>query len=406
MGLWTKEQLRAFIKENKLVTAQDAQNALKDLFAETLQEMLEAEMDTHLGYEKHDVQNKQTTNSRNGKSKKTITSEYGEQEISIPRDRLSEFEPIVVKKNQTSVTGIEDQIIALYAKGVSTREIQDHLQNLYGIDVSPTMISNVTNKIIPLIKEWQNRPLQGVYAVVFLDAIHFKVKQDGAIVNKAAYMVIGIDLDGNKDVLGMWIGENESAKFWLSVLNDLKNRGVQDILITCVDNLTGFSQAITACYPKTEIQKCIIHQIRNSTRYVSYKDLKKVTADLKPIYKAATEEMALVELDRFEETWGAKYPLIIRSWRSNWDELATFFKYPPELRKLIYTTNMIESYHRQLRKVTKGKSIFPSDEALLKMLYLVTMDVTRKWTGRVQNWGQMLLQLSVFFPDRIGQHLP
>lgn len=406
MGLWSKEQLRAFIKENNLVTAQDVQNALKDLFAETLQEMLEAEMDTHLGYEKHDVQNKQTSNSRNGKSKKKITSEYGEQEIAVPRDRLGEFEPVVVRKHQSNVTGIEDQIIALYAKGVSTREIQDHLHNLYGIDVSPTMISNVTNKIVPLIKEWQSRPLQAVYAVVFLDAIHFKVKQDGAIVNKAAYMVIGIDLDGNKDVLGMWIGENESAKFWLSVLNDLKNRGVQDILITCVDNLTGFSQAITACYPKTEIQKCIIHQIRNSTRYVSYKDLKKVTADLKPIYKAATEEMALVELDRFEETWGAKYPLIIRSWRTNWDELATFFKYPPEIRKLIYTTNMIESYHRQLRKVTKGKSIFPTDEALLKMLYLVTMDVTRKWTGRVQNWGQMLLQLSVFFPERIGQHLP
>lgn len=215
----------------------------------------------------------------------------------------------------------------------------------------------MTNKIIPLIKEWQNRPLQGVYAVVFLDAIHFNVKQDGAIVNKAAFMVIGIDLDGNKDVLGMWIGENEFAKFWL--LNDLKNRGVQDILITCVDNLTGFSQAISACYPKTEIQKCIIHQIRNSTRYVSYKDLKKVTVDLKSIYKATTEEMALLELDRFEEAWGFKYPLIIRSWRGNWDELATFFKYPPELCKLIYTTNMIESYHRQLRKVTKGKSIFP-----------------------------------------------
>jgi putative transposase len=405
MGLWTKQQLKEFIKENKLVTAQDAQNALKDLFAETLQEMLEAEMDTHLGYEKHDVQNKQTSNSRNGKSNKSITSEYGEQEISVPRDRQGDFEPLVVKKHQSNVTGIEDQIIALYAKGVSTREIQDHLQNLYGLEVSPTFISNVTNKIIPLIKEWQNRPLQGVYAVVFLDAIHFKVKQDGAIVNKAAYMVIGIDLDGNKDVLGMWIGENESAKFWLSVLNDLKNRGVQDMLITCVDNLTGFSQAISACYQKTEIQKCIIHQIRNSTRYVSYKDLKKVTADLKPIYKAATEEMALVELDRFEENWGAKYPLIIRSWRTNWEELATFFKYPPEIRKLIYTTNIIESYHRQLRKVTKGKSIFPTDDALLKMLYLATMDVTRKWTGRVQNWGQMLLQLSVFYPDRIGQHL-
>ncbi|MGO4541081.1 IS256 family transposase [Paenibacillus sp. 2TAB19] len=405
MGLWTKEQLRQFIKENKLVTAQDAQNALKDLFAETIQEMLEAEIDTHLGYDKHDVKNKQTTNSRNGKSRKTVMSEYGEQEIAVPRDRQGEFEPLVIKKHQSNVTGIEDQIVALYAKGVSTRDIQDHLANLYGIDVSPTLISNVTNKIVPLIKEWQNRPLQGVYAVVFLDAIHFKVKQDGAIVNKAAYMVIGIDLDGNKDVLGMWIGENESSKFWLSVLNELKNRGVQDILITCVDNLTGFSQAITACYPQTEIQKCIIHQIRNSTRYVSYKDLKKVTADLKPIYKAATEDAALAELDRFEEIWGTKYPLIVRSWRNNWDELATFFKYPPDIRKLIYTTNIIESYHRQLRKVTKGKSIFPSDEALLKMLYLSTMDVVRKWTGRVQNWGQMLLQLSVFFPDRVGQHL-
>jgi transposase-like protein len=405
MGLWTKQQLRDFIKENNLVTAQDAQNALKNLFAETIQEMLEAEMETHLGYAKHDAAAKATPNSRNGKSKKTVVSEYGEQEISVPRDRLGEFEPLVVKKHQSNVTGIEDQIIALYAKGVSTREIQDHLQHLYGIEVSPTLISNVTNKIVPMIKEWQNRPLQSVYAVVFLDAIHFKVKQDGAIVNKAAYMVIGIDLDGNKDVLGMWIGENESAKFWLSVLNELKNRGVQDILITCVDNLTGFSQAIAACYPETEIQKCIIHQIRNSTRYVSYKDLKKVTADLKPIYKAATEEAALVELDRFEEEWGKKYPLIVRSWRNNWNELATFFKYPPEIRKLIYTTNIIESYHRQLRKVTKGKSIFPSDEALLKMLYLSTMDVVRKWTGRVQNWGQMLLQLSVFFPDRVGQHL-
>lgn len=405
MGLWTKQQLRDFIKENNLVTAQDAQNALKNLFAETIQEMLEAEMETHLSYAKHDITAKATSNSRNGKSKKTVVSEYGEQEIIVPRDRLGEFEPLVVKKHQSNVTGIEEQIIALYAKGVSTREIQDHLQQLYGIEVSPTLISNVTNKVIPMVKEWQNRPLQSVYAVVFLDAIHFKVKQDGAIVNKAAYMVIGIDLDGNKDVLGMWIGENESAKFWLNVLNELKNRGVQDILITCVDNLTGFSQAISACYPATEIQKCIIHQIRNSTRYVSYKDLKKVTADLKPIYKAATEEAALVELDRFEEEWGKKYPLIVRSWRNNWSELATFFKYPPEIRKLIYTTNMIESYHRQLRKVTKGKSIFPSDEALLKMLYLSTMDVVRKWTGRVQNWGQMLLQFSVFFPDRVGQHL-
>lgn len=402
--MMSKEQIKQWIKEKNMKSVDDVQSALKDLFAETIQEMLEAEMESSLGYAKHDMKNKRTTNSRNGYSKKTVRSEYGEVDIQIPRDREGEFEPAIVKKHQSNVTGIEDQILALYAKGVSTRDIQDHLQQLYGIEVSPTLISNVTNKIVPLIKEWQNRPLQSVYAVVFLDAIHFKVKQDGAIVNKAAYMVIGIDLDGHKDVLGIWVGENESAKFWLHVLNELKNRGVQDILITSVDNLRGFTEAISACYPKTEIQKCVIHQIRNSIKYVSYKDLKRVTAELKPIYKAPTEQAAREELDQFEQTWGSKYPLMVRSWRSNWEEIATFFKYPPEIRKLIYTTNVIESYHRQLRKVTKGKTIFPTDDALLKMLYLVTMDVLRKWTGRVHNWGQILMQLSVFFEDRVRQH--
>jgi putative transposase len=405
MSLMSKEQLKQWIKEKNMKSVDDIQSALKELFAETLQEMLEAELETTLGYAKHDKKNKRTSNSRNGHSKKTVRSEYGEVELQVPRDREGEFDPLIVKKHQTNVSGIEDQIIAMYAKGVSTRDIQDHLQQLYGIEVSPTLISNVTNKIMPLIKEWQNRPLQTVYAVVFLDAIHFKVKQDGAIVNKAAYMVIGIDLDGHKDVLGIWIGEHESAKFWLHVLNELRNRGVQDILITCVDNLRGFTEAISACYPKTEIQKCIIHQIRNSIKYVSYKDLKKVTAALKPIYRASTEEAALEELDQFEKTWGDKYPLIVRSWRTNWAEIATFFKYPPEIRRIIYTTNVIESYHRQLRKVTKGKAVFPTDEALLKMLYLVTMDVVRKWTGRVQHWGQILLQLSVFFEDRVQPYI-
>ncbi|MBY0089234.1 IS256 family transposase [Brevibacillus brevis] len=403
--MMSKEQIKQWIKEKNMKSVDDVQSALKDLFAETIQEMLEAEMESSLGYAKHDMKNKRTTNSRNGYSKKTVRSEYGEVDIQIPRDREGEFEPAIVRKHQSNVTGIEDQILALYAKGVSTRDIQDHLQQLYGIEVSPTLISNVTNKIVPLIKEWQNRPLQSVYAVVFLDAIHFKVKQDGAIVNKAAYMVIGIDLDGHKDVLGIWVGENESAKFWLHVLNELKNRGVQDILITSVDNLRGFTEAISACYPKTEIQKCVIHQIRNSIKYVSYKDLKRVTAELKPIYKAPTEQAALEEFDQFEQTWGSKYPLMVRSWRSNWEEIATFFKYPPEIRKLIYTTNVIESYHRQLRKVTKGKAIFPTDDALLKMLYLVTMDVLRKWTGRVHNWGQILMQLSVFFEDRVRPHI-
>ncbi|MGG1251020.1 IS256 family transposase [Brevibacillus agri] len=405
MSLIPKEQLRQWIKEKNMKSMEDVQSAIKELFADTIQEMLEAELETELGYAKHDSKNKRTTNSRNGYSKKTVRSEYGDIDIQVPRDREGEFEPVIVKKHQANITGIEDQILAMYAKGVSTRDIQDHLQQLYGIEVSPTLISNVTNKIIPLIKEWQNRPLQSVYAVVFMDAIHFKVKQDGGIVNKAAYMVIGIDLDGHKDVLGIWIGENESAKFWLHVLNELKNRGVQDILIMSVDNLKGFTEAISACYPKTEIQKCIVHQIRNSIKYVSYKDLKKITSELKPIYKAPTEQAALEELDHFEQSWGNKYPLLIRSWRNNWSEIATFFKYPPEIRKLIYTTNVIESYHRQLRKVTKGKAVFPTDEALLKMLYLVTMDVIRKWTGRVQNWGQILLQLSVFFEDRVQSYI-
>lgn len=403
--LVSRAEIKRFIKENELKTIDDVQNVLKDLFAETLQEMLEAEMDTTLGYEKNDAQNKQTINRRNGHSPKTVRSEYGELDIQVPRDREGEHEPLIVKKHQKNVTGIEDQILALYAKGVSTREIQDHLQRLYGIEVSPALISNITNKIMPMVKEWQNRPLQQIYAIIFLDAIHFKVKQDGQIINKAAYMVIGIDLDGNKDVLGIWIGENESAKFWLSVLNELRNRGVQDILIASVDNLTGFSDAISACYPDTEIQKCIVHQVRNSIRYVSYKDVKKITAALKPIYRSSSEAAASEELNNFEAVWGDKYPLIVRSWRNNWAEISTFFKYPPEIRKIIYTTNMIESYHRQLRKVTKGKSIFPTDEALLKMLYMATQDVLRRWTGRVQNWGQILLQLSIFFPDKVKAHL-
>jgi putative transposase len=400
-----RELLKQFIKENNLKTAEDAQNLVKELFADTIQELLEAEMDDSLGYEKNDARNKETDNRRNGHYKKTVRSDFGDVELDVPRDRENEFDPLIVKKRQKNVTGIEDQIIALYAKGVSTREIQDHLHQLYGIDVSAALISNITNKIVPLLKEWQNRPLQNVYAMAFLDAIHFKVRQDGQIVNKAAYMVVGIDLDGNKDVLGIWIGENESAKFWLSVLNELRNRGVSDILIVCVDNLTGFTEAITACYPEAEVQKCIVHQIRNSIRYVSYKDVKKITAGLKPVYTAPSEAAAAEQLEEFERVWGQKYPLIVRSWRNNWTEIATFFKYPPEIRKIIYTTNLIESYHRQLRKVTKGKSIFPSDEALQKMLYLATQDVLRKWTGRVHNWEQILLQLSIFYPEKVKSHL-
>lgn len=405
MGLLSKEQLRELIKEKHLVTADDVQKMLKEMFAETLQEMLEAELDTELGYPKNGVSPVNGSNRRNGHSKKSVRSQYGELDIEIPRDREGDFEPSVIKKHQKDVTGIEEQILGLYAKGVSVRDIQAHLNQLYGIEVSPTLISNVTNRIMPLIRDWQARPLQRAYAVVFLDAIHYKVKQEGHIVNKAVYLVIGIDFDGNKDVLGMWVGEHETSKFWLTVLNELKNRGVEDILICSVDNLTGFSEAITACFPKTEIQKCIVHQIRNSIRYVSYKDTKKLLADLKPVYSAPSEDAALAALEEFEKIWGTKYPLVVQSWRRNWGEIATFFKYPPEIRKLIYTTNMIESYNRQLRKVTKGKAVFPDDESLLKMLYLVTQDVMLRWTGRIHNWGQILLQLSVFFPERVKSFL-
>ena len=405
MGLLSKEELRSLIKERGMKTEADIYDLMKDMFSETLQEILEGELDTTLGYEKGEKQPVPSGNRRNGHSKKKVISAYGESEVEVPRDRDGEHEPLVVKKHQKTVAGLEEQVIALYSKGMTTRDIQDHLNQMYGVEASPTLISNITAKIMPLIKEWQSRPLESLYATVFLDAIHFKVRQEGAIVNKAAYVVIGIDLDGRKDVLGIWIGEHETSKFWLSVLNELRNRGVQDILICCTDNLKGFSEAISACFPETEIQKCIVHQIRNSIRYVSYKDTKKVLASLKPIYTAPSETAALAALEEFEVLWGSKYPLVVNSWRQNWAELSTFFKYPPEIRKIIYTTNLIESYNRQLRKVTKGKSIFPNDESLQKMLYLATMDVLRRWTGRIHNWGQILLQLSVFFPDKVKSAL-
>ena len=405
MGLLTDEQIKQLIKEKNLKTVTDVHNALKEMFGETIQRMLEAELENELGYSKYNYKDKKTSNCRNGYSKKDVQTDMGEVQLQVPRDRKGEFEPVVVKKHQNDVSSIEDQVLSMYAKGMSVRDIQTHLNDIYGVEASPALISNITDKIMPVIRDWQSRPLQEVYAVLFLDAIHYKVRQEGQIVNKAAYMIIGIDLDGQKDVLGMWIGESESAKFWLNILNELKNRGVKDILITSVDNLSGFSEAINACFPQTQIQKCIVHQIRNSTRYVSYQDLKKFTTDLKPIYKAISEEKALEELDRFEEKWGKKYPLAIKSWRSNWPELATFFRYPAEIRKIIYTTNIIESYHRQLRKVTKPKSVFPTDDSLLKILYLITVDITKKWTGRLQNWGLILAQFSIYFEDRLAGYI-
>ena len=289
----------------------------------------------------------------------------------------------------------------MYAKGMSTRDIEAHLKTVYGVNASATLISKITDKILPVAREWQSRPLESVYAIVFLDALHCPVRKDGQVVKKAVYIALGITLEGFKDILGMWIGENESSRFWLNVLNEIKNRGTKDILIASVDNLAGFSEAIKAVYPKTEIQKCIIHQIRNSTKYVSYKDIKQFMADLKLVYQAATEEQALDMLDRLDEKWGQKYPSSIKSWRANWNELATFFKYPGELRRIIYTTNSIENFNRQMRKVTKTRSSFPDDESLFKLLYLGMMDVTRKWTGKIYGWCQILDQLAIYFEGRV-----
>ena len=393
---WTQEQ------GIELKTFEDVQDLFKDFVAMTLEGGLEAELDEELGYSKYDYRNKETDNSRNGHSTKTVKSSLVDIELSIPRDRKGEFEPQLVKKNQTTLSGdIEEKILSMYAKGMSTGDIEAHIRDIYGLSVSDSTISRVTDKILPIVREWQQRPLESLYAVVFMDAVHFHVRSEGQIVKKAVYVAIGLDMEGKRDVLGMWIGENESAKFWLGILNSLKNRGVDDILIACVDGLTGFTNAIEAVYPRTEIQQCIIHQIRNTTRFVSYKDIKELMKDLKLVYEAVDEVTALSALDAFDAKWNKKYPKIASSWREKWPNLATYFKYPQQVRKLIYTTNAIENFNRQLRKVTKAKSVFPTDDSLLKMLYLAMMDITKKWTGRRQDWGVIHSQLEIFFADRI-----
>ena len=381
--------------------ASDVQEMLKDLLGDTLQGMLEGEMDQKLGYSKYDYQNKDTDDSRNGYSKKKVISSVGEIELDIPRDRKGEFEPQIVKKNQTDISNIEDQVLSMYAKGMTTRDISTHLKSVYGVDASAEMISHMTDRILPIAKEWQNRPLEKKYAIVFMDAVHFHVRQDSQTIKKAVYVAIGIRLNGRKEVLGMWVGGNESAKYWLGVLNEIKNRGVEDIMIVSVDGLTGFGDAIGAVFPKAEIQRCIVHQVRYSTKFVNYKDLKPFVKDLKEIYQASTENLALENLDQFEEKWGKKYPSSVASWRNNWSQLSTFFKYPVEIRKIIYTTNSIENFNRQLRKVTKAKTIFPTDDSLFKVLYLAMCDITEKWTGAGWNWGQTLDQLCIHFSDRI-----
>jgi len=379
----------------------DVQSLLKNLFKNTIETMLEGEMDEHLGYEKNSVLGNNSGNSRNGYGQKTLKTEIGETPISVPRDRNGAFEPQAIGKRQTRTDDLENRILAMYAKGMSTRDIEDHLRDIYGVEASSSLVSRITDKIMPAVTEWQNRPLDTIYPVVFLDGIIFKVRKDAKVINKCLNTVLGINMEGRKELLGMWFCENESASYWTGVLNELRNRGVQDILIACRDNLSGFSNAIETVFPHTEQQLCVIHQIRNSTKYVSYKDLKAVMADLKLVYGAPTLEDAEYRLEEFGENWGSKYPQIMKTWKVNWTELSTYFKYPQEVRTLIYTTNAVEGFHRQLRKFTKTKTIYPTDEAIRKSVYLSVQEISKKWTMPIKDWGCIMGQLMMFFGDRL-----
>lgn len=400
-----REKAEALLKNAHVEDLGELQALMKEMMKQVVEGSLEGELEEELGYTRYDYRQKDTDNSRNGFSKKTVHSDMGDVEIKVPRDRNGEFEPQLVAKHQNSISqDLEAKIISMYAKGMTTADIESHVKDMYDVSISDSTISRITDKILPIAKEWQSRPLSEIYAVVFMDAIHYHVRSEGQIVKKAVYIAIGIDLDGMRDVLGLWVGENESAKFWLNIMNEMKNRGVEDILIASVDGLSGFDNAIEAAFPKAELQQCIIHQIRNSTKYVSYKDLKSLMKDLKKVYQASSEDIALSELESFGEIWDKKYPKISESWNNNWTKLSTYFKYPQEIRTLIYTTNTIEGFNRQLRKVTKSKTVFPSDDSLFKMLYLATQDIMKKWTGRRRDWGMIHSQLMVYFGDRIDDY--
>lgn len=379
---------------------------LQRLLKDVIQNMLEAEMEDLLGREKYERdEERDYKNYRNGYSKKNIKSSVGDVKLDIPRDRNSDFEPKVVKKYEIVCNELDKKIIGLYARGMSTRDIQSELEELYGIDVSSTMISKITDKVMGSAAQWQNRTLDEIYPIVYMDAVHFKVREEHKIVTKAAYICMALDMKGYKDILGIWIGEAEGAKFWLSVCNDLKNRGVKEILIACMDGLKGLPDAIKSVFPDVSIQNCIIHQIRNSIKYIASKDKKEFMRDLKCVYKAPNEEDALNSLDTVKDKWNHKYGIVVDSWYNNWDKLSTYFKYSPEIRRIIYTTNALEGFNRQLRKFTKIRTVFPTDESLRKSLYLATEQVMRKWISPVPNWGITLAQLTIMFKDKIGEEI-
>ena len=385
-----KEVLKAYVDSQKFSSTTQIMDAMKEMFRDVLQQVMESELDTELGYEKSQrvsdsgVENK-PRNYRNGYSKKTVKTQLGAVDVKVPRDRNGEYEPQIIGKYSRNADGMEEKILGLYACGMSQRDISEQIKNLYDVDISPELVSKISEKIMPEVTAWQNRPLEAVYPFVFLDAIHYKVKENHPYQTKAAYVVLGITMDGTKDILGVWIGEYESSKFWLNVLNDLKSRGVLDVYLFCVDGLKGFVEAIGAVYPQSQVQRCIVHQIRSSTRFVSYKDIKPLMADLKKVFK---------------EKWGKQYPSCVKSWEENWDILSTFFAYPTEIRKIIYTTNIIEGLNRQFRQITKNKPSFTNDDSLRKMLYLASRKIVGHWTARCRNWDVVLSQLRLMFQDR------
>ena len=393
--------IQQLLQEYDIQTAEDIQDALKDLLGGTIKEMMEAEMDDHLGYGKSERSD--SDDYRNGYKSKRINSSYGSMDIQVPQDRRSTFEPQVVKKRQKDISDIDQKIISMYAKGMTTRQISDILEDIYGFEASEGFISDVTDKILPQIEDWQNRPLSEVYPVLYIDAIHYSVRDNGIIRKLAAYVILGINMDGKKEVLTIQVGDNESSKYWLSVLNDLKNRGVKDILIICADGLTGMKEAIAAAYPQTEYQRCIVHQVRNTLKYVAEKDRKPFAADLKTIYHASNEEKALEALEKVTAKWSEKYPNSMKRWHENWDVITPIFKFSMEVRKVIYTTNAIESLNATYRKLNRQRSVFPSDTALLKALYLATFEATKKWSMPIRNWGQVYGELSIMYEGRLPE---
>lgn len=397
------------IKKCKTIDDVLGKNGLvQRLVKDVLENILEAEMDEHLGRDKYQRQSNiepGERNYRNGYSQKNLRSSFGDVDLDIPRDRKSEFEPQIVKKYETVCNELDKKIISLYAKGMTTSDIQAEIEDLYGITISPSMVSKITDKVIATATEWQNRMLDKIYPIVYLDAIYFKVRSNGKIVNKAVYICLGYTMEGYKDILGLWVDEAEGAKFWLGICNDLKNRGVKEILIACMDGLKGLPQAIQTVFPSANIQTCIVHQIRNSIKYIASKDKKSFMKDLKEVYKAPTEELALAQLDKLKETWGNSYGMVIDSWYNNWNNLSTFFDFSPRIRKMIYTTNALEGFNRQVRKYTKSRTIFPTDESLNKCVYLATMEIMEKWTQPVPNWGATLAELTLFFTEELKDEL-